>query len=445
MSAPILIGLTDLMLDLQNPRVETQSSQPEAIHAIITEQGDKLIKLAEDIVEHGVNPSESLIVMRHENLPGRFTVLEGNRRVAALKILCEPSLASGTSYGRRFRDLSGRFRIETLSELPCYLVADRKEADHWIQVRHTGERDGAGIVDWQATEIARYLARLGAKGTPALQIMDFVKQGGLLSTEAETAMARRFSITNLSRLLDDPYVRAQLGLTVSKGEVLTEFSSEGFLRGLTKVVEDIALRFIKVSDIDNKELRRRYIDSFDAADLPDLTGPKTDPRPIENSTTAATPPAPRQSKKRSQPLHRNRANLIPASYRLTIKDDRINAVYWELRHLKVDQFPNAAAVLFRVFLELCLDRYLPPTGFTIHQTTKLRDKLGGAAKHIEQTNQMTPQQLLPVTRAVSNQTLLASSITAFNAYVHNPDFSPIPSELKIAWDDLQPFIELISE
>lgn|GEM_PF-5701582 len=57
-----LVPLTSLRLDLQNPRLETQQGQNQAMAAIVKDQGRKLLRLASDIADHGTNPTELPIV-----------------------------------------------------------------------------------------------------------------------------------------------------------------------------------------------------------------------------------------------------------------------------------------------------------------------------------------------------------------------------------------------
>lgn len=56
------ISIGNLLLDTNNYRIEKQVNQKSARDAIIAEQGIKLIALAKDIIEYGLNPSEFLIV-----------------------------------------------------------------------------------------------------------------------------------------------------------------------------------------------------------------------------------------------------------------------------------------------------------------------------------------------------------------------------------------------
>lgn len=166
---------------------------------------------------------------------------------------------------------------------------------------------------------------------------------------------------------------------------------------------------------------------------------------VAASTGSSRPSTTKTVQKKSNSQSISRPTLIPRRFILTINDDRIGSIFKELQRLKVDDFPNAVAVLFRVFLELSLDRFIGQKQLThVNQNSKLRDKLDASAKYLKANQRLTDQQLMPVQRAVADTRLLASSVTTFHQYVHNAHFSPISTDLKVAWNDLQPFIEQIS-
>lgn len=61
------ISVGNLILDLANYRHGKKDSQKEAREAIIADQGKKLVRLAEDIVKNGLNPSDLPIVVDAED------------------------------------------------------------------------------------------------------------------------------------------------------------------------------------------------------------------------------------------------------------------------------------------------------------------------------------------------------------------------------------------
>jgi hypothetical protein len=75
------IRVTDLQLDTTNYRTGKQNDQRDAIRALIEEQRNKLVNLAKDIIENGLSPLETILVVAVPDERSRYTVVEGNRRV----------------------------------------------------------------------------------------------------------------------------------------------------------------------------------------------------------------------------------------------------------------------------------------------------------------------------------------------------------------------------
>lgn len=443
------ISVTSLLLDSRNPRVEEgEDSQREVIRAIAFQQKDKLIRLADDIVKNGLNAAELPIVIPHPEHERRYVVLEGNRRIAALKLLLQPDIitdAVAPKIERAFRRRSDEYRFNPIRQITCAVAAGRKEADHWIELRHTGENQGAGLVPWGAAETARFSARRG-RHSPELEVIEFVKEHGNLSQEVRGNLTR-MAITNLGRLLSDREVRNRLGVEKEKGHIFTRLPREEVLKGLRRIVTDIALKKITVYTIDTKSDRRKYLKRFGSDELPDLTRAEPDVVPLENA------PAPgrrrkseRGKKKKSTPVRRARSTLIPERFALAIPHSRINDILHELKQLAVTTYPNASAVLFRVFLELSLDDFIDRLGmseeYNLSDESALRHKLNQVARYLEDQGLMTKSQLQPVRRASSHR-FLGTGITSFNEFVHNRYLTPEPDTLKTAWDNLQQFFEVL--
>jgi hypothetical protein len=60
----IQLKVADLVLDHDNPRITHAEGQQEALQKIVKDQKTKLVKLAQSIVEHGLNPMDRLLVLR---------------------------------------------------------------------------------------------------------------------------------------------------------------------------------------------------------------------------------------------------------------------------------------------------------------------------------------------------------------------------------------------
>ena len=181
----------DLLIDEENPRLlEPNEGQHRALQSLAERLGPKLSALAAHIVANGVNPAELLIVTQLSD-PGRYTVLEGNRRLAAIRALESPESISNTappSVLKKIRSLSHAYLTNPIEDLPCVVVRSRDEARPWIELRHTGENDGAGLVPWGSDESGRFKSRSGISPLH-IQALDFLQHRGDLSPDTRRALS----------------------------------------------------------------------------------------------------------------------------------------------------------------------------------------------------------------------------------------------------------------
>jgi hypothetical protein len=76
----IKLKIADLVLDHDNPRISHAAGQQEALQKIVQDQKTKLVRLAQSIVDNGLNPMDRFLVLRLNQAPRRYIALEGNRR-----------------------------------------------------------------------------------------------------------------------------------------------------------------------------------------------------------------------------------------------------------------------------------------------------------------------------------------------------------------------------
>jgi hypothetical protein len=100
-------------------------------------------------------------------------------------------------------------------------------------------------------------------------------------------------------------------------------------------------------------------------------------------------------------------------------------------------------VLYRVFLELSADEYVKREHLATGEMDALGKKLLHVADALKRKGKLDDQQLKPVRRAAQRDSFLASTITTMHQYVHNPHFSPAPSDLRASWDSLEAFIKAL--
>lgn len=460
MSFPeMAIQLGQLRLDLQNPRfADTQGDHEQAVLTMIREQGDKIVALAEHIVEHGMNPA-SLPIVTPSDDGSAYIVLDGNRRLVALLALADPRQVNSVLSApgvQKLHKLARKFAEYPVRQLTCCVADGREEANVWIVLQHRGQQQGAGLVEWDGQVAARFDQRNSLKSRE-LQVLDLVLDHGALSSESRETITRgKFPITTLGRLLGTPYVREKLGIagkSAESGEILVGHSPDEVLVALTKVVDDIGTGQITVSHLKSQKQRIDYVNNLSAVTLPPMSSKLIEPVPlsivdrhddleIDGSRTRVGSVVPI----RRDPPPRN--TLVPRDTTIKVPRGRIRDIFKELRKLPLDEYPNAAGVMLRVFVEMSVDHFIDDhTDWPLQQKEKstLSFRLTTVADNLEKSNRLTKEQVAPLKKAASGQTILVASATNMNKIVHSPYSYPKPGELLAAWDELEPILAAIWE
>jgi hypothetical protein len=438
------LKIADLLLDLENPRISKAGGQKDALQKIIEDQDAKLIALAESIVEDGgLNPMDRLLVIKSPDDDCKYIVIEGNRRFAVIKILHNPAVLTGlevrSPIQKRLEALAENFDLATVEPIDCYEVKDRADGATWIHLRHTGENEGRGIVDWSSVATRRFIGR-----DPALQALDLVMTHGGLTDDEKKSIEARFPITTLDRLLSTPAVRAKIGLEVRDQKLLTKLPADEVMKPLRRMVRDLASKTVVVTALKKVDQQVDYVSKL-RADLPDLSKRSRKEKSIETfgGEDFKQPPVP---KPKPKPRLTTRKALIPKECRLNVTNAKIAEIFKELRSLQLDDYPHAISVLFRVFMETSVDDYLTRAGKPLTVSTpggikdrSLLDKVQEAVKEIIAGG--TPKKHLDGILKAISETNNPLNIQTLNNYVHNRFFSPKERDLRVAWDNSQPFFE----
>lgn len=124
------VPIAELIVDARNARLKVeQSNEQAALLAIATQQGKRLLALASDIIDNGLDPLSMPAIVPTDDQRKRYIVIEGNRRVAALRALDTPSLVAPAldAPGRkRLNSLSMRFAKNPIDTLNALYLNPRK-------------------------------------------------------------------------------------------------------------------------------------------------------------------------------------------------------------------------------------------------------------------------------------------------------------------------------
>ncbi|XXF75297.1 hypothetical protein P2318_19730 [Myxococcaceae bacterium GXIMD 01537] len=468
--------ITSLVFDAKNPRVpasEQTPSERDIIAGLI--EHEHIHELARKIADRGgLYPSEKLVVVEED---GEKVVVEGNRRLAALKLLDEPKLAPETKV-KYFQSLKERLPSQALEKVAVVIAPSRRAAAPLIADRHTE----SPIKKWVRIQQARFLRSLidtehdieevarQLSMTPS-EILETLRNDTMLQVALAMPLSkdvrevvqdpRRFNYSILERLLDNAAVQKFLGITFTEdGGIAGAIDEAEFKRGYTRLVSDIAKGAENTRTLNSKEDINRYLTGF-GEDTPNR---QKKGGFSSESLLAANAESSDQTKKRkvaapkrtaSYATPRDSQRLVPRSFKAKLGSRRIKEIFSELSKLKVSEHPNALAVLLRIFLELLVSDYLDTTGKIneLLETTKAKEK---GPKWYPTLKQMLAHvlkdpdiKLPPLPRKALNKMLADDdhylSIDHLDAFVHNRHVLPSERDLRGVWDKLEPLLILLMD
>lgn len=457
--------LTELKLDQKNYRTGPQSSQRAAILAIIDDQKDNggLVNLARDILEMGtISPGEPIWVTRED---GFYVVLEGNRRVAALKLMENPKLADGTIVEEDFAALAKQYKERPIRELEARTFTTRLEAQPWIRRRHLRQDSGVGLQRWKPMAQGRADREHGKAAPRFLIVFELLEDDSEGWTQIAQVLDTKW--TTVDRVLNTKALRELLGVDIDLKSGTIRFENGDEKAGkklLREILATMATPDFDFALIERVEDREDFLQRFLASSVKAKSAGGAGGKPSGGSTkggsgaaSSARASASAAGKASSKPKDQSeRASLAPKSGSRTFQSHgvRLEAIYRECRNISVRGNENAAALLLRVFIELSSEAYLAerrvplPADAVKKGRTKwddfgisLASKVGCVADHLDPTGKAKEFQQARLALDATSRS--PSSISTLHGYFHNRLLKPDAILAKEAWDAWESYLRQV--
>lgn len=191
------ISILDLKLDLTNFRTVPQASEVDAVQAMISISPDRFWALMESLIEDGYLPTENILVIIAGETHSEMIVKEGNRRIAALKMmhghLPTEEINIPANITSKIKELPATWKTAN-KEVPCtiYAAKDAAVVDRIVTLAH-GKGERAGRDQWGAVARARHNRNVNKVSEPALDLLEkYLEDGKNLTTQQKGAVGGRF-------------------------------------------------------------------------------------------------------------------------------------------------------------------------------------------------------------------------------------------------------------
>lgn len=465
------LPVASLHLDSKNPRLgrETTARAPREIIQHLFEH-DKAMDVAQSIVARGYFPNEPLLAVREDS---RIVVVEGNRRLAALKALKEPGLLEG-NLERQVERLTRRIiDPQSIAKVPVVIAPTRRMTDRQIAGKHVG----TPVLPWRAENRASFILEKLEEGYDNKELLDEL---GFSPADIQKARQTR-AIAEMARSLPLPEeIRAKLENRRSKvfttlGRVFESTVGREFLhvapdvdhglkgsttktefsKGFSKLVSDVALGKQSSRTLNTNEDIRSYFKSWKREERPakkrgtfvpaDLIAGKS----IASKTDVG-------SKKERKASKRISHTVLPSDFKVRFGSDRLVDIRRELVTLRRDKNPNAGAVLLRVFFELAVFDYLDRTGDLdqITRTLKAKDKLRFDTPMLKQVipdliaiakSRLSKSDAAKVEKALRYDSAAPFTISDLHSFVHHSGEWPGERDIQQFWLRTEPLFRLMLE
>lgn len=221
------ISVDDLLLDDENPRLaETPgvTTQKQLLQVLWEEMA--VDEVAQSIAANGYFKEEPLFVIRATGHKGKYVVVEGNRRLAAVRLLRDESKRD--EVGADLPRLTAA-RMRELETLPVSVYGSRRDLWQYFGFRHIN-----GAKPWNSFAKAKYINHvyssynrdldeiadsIGDRHTTVKRLfrgMRVLEQAEALGFSQRDVSQNRFYFSHLYTATNQPDYQAFLGLAADK-------------------------------------------------------------------------------------------------------------------------------------------------------------------------------------------------------------------------------------
>lgn len=451
------ISVNSVLLDSENARHGKKESQEE-IYKWMTSGTVriKVLRLAREIANKGLSPMEiPAVIPATLGQKKPWVVVEGNRRLAAIKFLNNPKLCPDKGTRRQYESIKKSALVSIPSRIEFVLFNNFEQSSYWLTIRHGGENKGVGVSDWGPKEFNSLSERLGKKtvNSPAIALLAYALSKGIIDEE----YYHKIPVTTLARVIGTKGVKSQIGCKISRGAISRIVDENYFDLAISDILEALATSKKTVSDLKREGQRVDFVlqlkknghwgDYTPSEETPLTESPELDQSEDtqesgddeENNFKPGTTAKPRSGLREKLFTPKGHGLNIPNN---EIKVHDILRELATLKHSGKSGTPISVAFLFRALVELSSDNYLkrnPDAIRKLEMNTSLREKVKCSAKHMHHHNRLSSDHTEVVLRHCDEEGGMLN-INTLQRYLHSTAYFPNGETLNSMWSEIKEYV-----
>ncbi|HEX8312912.1 MAG TPA: hypothetical protein VF614_16430 [Chthoniobacteraceae bacterium] len=465
-----LVEVSSLELDLKNYRTIPQKDEKAAVHAMISISPERFWALMHSLLDDGYLTTDNIIVLKQNSKPPVLVVKEGNRRVAALKIIYG-DLSPGdfelpADIEEKVASLPQEWKDANRS-VPCAIYSDTEaqKVDRIVKLAH-GKGELAGRDSWTAVARARHDRDENGTSQPALDLLEaYLEKGANLTADQKERWSGKYPLTVLDEAVKK--IAPRMGFTSSR-LLADAYPTVRPRKGFEEIIRDIGLEAIKFPDL--RAPGSDFAEPYGIAPAPTSTataggstatasGASTSPSgasagaPGAGSTAPSGPSARGRTRAVSVEDPRAITRRLKAFHPRGAGREKLVTLLEEAQSLSSEKHKYSFCFILRSMFELSAKAYCadhknnsgPKATDAQGNDRPLVDVLRDVVKHLTGGNMRTPlgKELHGAMTVLAKPTSIFS-VTSMNQLVHNPRFSVSSSDICSMFGNVFPLLEAMN-
>jgi hypothetical protein len=458
-------AVKDLRLDLKNFRTVPQPDEIRSVQAFVSIDEDRFWALMDSLLEEdGYLPTENVLVLKSRG-KGGLVVKDGNRRIAALKLIhgyLPTSAVSVPSYIlSKIGALTPTWK-KANEAVPCaiYNAAEAATVDRIVTLAH-GKGEKAGKNAWTAVARARHNRDVNNGNEPALDLLEkYLHQGKNITSHDAERWAGAYPLS----VLEEAMKRlAQRVGAISVRDFADKYPAILHRDAFEKILNAIGNDQIGFPTI------RQTADFAIGFGFPAIATQPTTPSqpavpagpigaPPTLSGPVSTPPAASPTVPSNQPpviiaVAMNDPRAVKRTLRSFVprgnNRSKVVTLLDEARKLDVAKTPLAFCFLLRSMFEISAKAYCDDHNISTQKQNGenkfLVELLRDVTNHLtnQKKNKAMVKELHGALAELAKQDGMLS-VTSMNQLVHNPAFSIIPGDVALLFGNVFPLLSAMN-